>query len=180
MKLDGGVHTTAALRVLLGAPLASLSGHASLAKKILAPHDTITASILSSNGAHGTFHMTFGAPHPGAGSALGGSGLAIIGAEGWVSVTQTQVEGKSVNRVVLRRVKVGGKGEEEEVTKDFEPRGVQIELESWLNAVDTKDDGLGFGDPRNALHDVAFIEAALKSNGRSVDLSKFVATGEVV
>lgn len=124
--------------------------------------------------------MTFGAPHPAADAAMGGTAITVLGSHGWVSQKPVQVDGKDVSQVVLRRVKVDGKGEEEEISRDFDNRGVQVELESWLNAIANKNDGLGFGDPRNALQDVALIEAALKSNGRSVDLTKLVATGEIV
>lgn len=174
------MHTAAALRVILDAPLASLSGHASLAKKILAPHDTLTASLQTTAGAHGTLHMTFGAPHPGLGAALGGGVVAVVGAAGWVTVARAEVGGKTVDRATLTRVAKNGKGEVATETKDFESRGVELELVSWLNALEGKDDGLGLGDPRNALLDVALIEACLKSEGRSINLVKLVATGELV
>ena len=57
----------------------------------------------------------------------------------------------------------------EEVIEE-EIKGVQVELASFFDALKGKDDGLGLGDPRGALADVAFIEAGLKSDGVLVEL----------
>jgi hypothetical protein len=167
---------------MLDSPLATLSAHASLAKKILAPHDTITASVLTSSGAHGVFHMTFGAPDPSTGNALGGNQYSVVGAEGYITVVNTSVDGRPVNRVTLKRVPKKQHDTQEvaeDKTEEFGSRGVEIEIASWLGAIEGKDDGQGLGDPRNALQDVAFIEACLRSEGRSVDLTKLAATGEI-
>ena len=48
--------------------------------------------------------------------------------------------------------------------------GVQFEIAGFLEALDGKDDGLD--GPRGTLVDVAFIEAALNSNGAPVDIGK--------
>ena len=47
--------------------------------------------------------------------------------------------------------------------------GVEKELDSFLKAVKGENDGAQ--DPRSALKDLAFIEAALTSNGSAIDLS---------
>ena len=49
---------------------------------------------------------------------------------------------------------------------------MNIEVASFLDAIDGKDDG--YGQPKDALKDVAFIQAALNSDGKPVDLVKLV------
>jgi hypothetical protein len=72
-----------------------------------------------------------------------------------------------------------GPGELEEREETFGGVGVREEIRSWLAVAGGHDDGLGLGDPRNALKDVAVIQAALRSNGQEVDLVKLATSGEV-
>ncbi|KAJ2986039.1 hypothetical protein NUW54_g9927 [Trametes sanguinea] len=46
--------------------------------------------------------------------------------------------------------------------------GIRKEIEGFVQAIDGADDGVD--DPRGTLVDVAFIEAALNSDGAPVDL----------
>ena len=48
-----------------------------------------------------------------------------------------------------------------------------MEIASFLEALNGKDDGLD--GPRGTLVDVAFIEAALNSDGAQVDIGKLAA-----
>ncbi|EMD36780.1 hypothetical protein CERSUDRAFT_155077 [Gelatoporia subvermispora B] len=176
--LDGGVHTIAALRLLLPSPMQTLSGFASLAKEYLAPHDTINAAVQSSSGAHGLVELTWGAPTPSR-STRAFNGLTVTGTRGWLSINQVQVLDGGAPVGVLRttistlQTDADGRetGETEEVV-DKRVMGVEAEIASFLDALAGTDDGLGA--PRGALSDVAFIEAALKSNGAPVDLLALV------
>jgi predicted dehydrogenase len=175
------VHDAAALRTLLPSPLASLTGHASLAKPILAPHDTLSASLKTASGAHGTLSMTFAAPHPSAGAALAPNTYIVRGARGWLTLGRLP-NNYGRMRLVVNSVqkKAGSEGPGELQTREeeFESVGVREEIRSWLKALNGEDDGLGLGDPRNMLKDVAVIEAALTSAGNEVDLVKLAAAGE--
>jgi hypothetical protein len=163
------VHFAAALRLLLG-PLASLSGHASLSKKILAPHDGITATVLAASGAHGTFTLSFAAPHGNLSTALGGNRYAVVGSAGWITIGSGPNGQYKVNLTTVAADK-----EVKEAVVEVASDGVKVEIGSWLGKINGKSDDLGLGEPEGALLDVAFIEACLTSNGESVNLSKLAA-----
>ena len=63
---------------------------------------------------------------------------------------------------------VWGIDEEGEIQSAWKEVGIEKEIESFLQAIDGSDDGVDH--PRSTLVDVAFIEAALNSNGAPVDL----------
>ena len=194
-------HTIAALRVILGPSLAmsELSAHASLAKDILPPHDTIHAVVRTSPtgtgptdatekdtpagagaGAHGLVELTWGAPVPSR-VARANNALVFTGTRGWLEVSRAS--GNIV--LALRTVSADGTGERAEVAE--EPAvGVKGELASSFRAVrrargvvvegdEEEGEGEGVGDPRGTLADVAFIEAALGSGGKPVDLLALAA-----
>ncbi|KAH7920870.1 NAD(P)-binding protein [Leucogyrophana mollusca] len=179
--LDGGVHSTAALRVMLPSAMTHLSGFASLNKDWLAPHDTINTIIKAADGSHGIFELSFAAPSASRSSV--GNGTIITGTDGWLSVSQTKVKDsvtggdKSVFRVIIKSAKTdahGKLGPEKEEIIDEAVRGVEVELASFFAAAfEGKDDGLG--DPLGALRDVAIIEAALNSEGQPINLEKLVS-----
>ena len=106
---------------------------------------------------------------------LANNGLTFTGTDGWISIDQVDVNGKGTLRVTIHTVTKDEKGrdvgETEEVI-DEESRGVKVEVASFLQAINGNDDG--FGKPIDALKDVAFIQAALNSNGSPVDLVKLV------
>src|SRR5947209_19620791 len=60
--LDGGVHFTAGLRLLMGPenPLVSLSANTTQLQEHLPPVDTIDATMKAKNGATGTLSISFG------------------------------------------------------------------------------------------------------------------------
>jgi predicted dehydrogenase len=68
-------------------------------------------------------------------------------------------------------------GEEVRVYEEDEGDGVEVELGEFFKAIkgEKTDD---IGDPMEALRDVAFIEAALKSEGRVVDLLDLMRGGD--
>ncbi|KAI0786966.1 oxidoreductase family protein [Abortiporus biennis] len=173
--LDGGVHTIAALRVILPSPMVSLSGYASLNLSYLAPQDTINAVVKSKDGSHGIVELTWGAPVLSRASEAQ-KGISITGTEGWIWIEQTTIgDGQQIFRVTVKVSEKNEKGEEIGETKVVlnEPvKGVEEELRRFLNAIAGEDDG--FGDPYSALKDVAFIQAALNSNGAPIDLEKLV------
>ncbi|KAI0752608.1 oxidoreductase family protein [Daedaleopsis nitida] len=174
--LDGGVHTIAALRLILPSPFTTVSAHASLAKSILVPHDTINAIVRSEDGSHGIVELSWGGPIP---SRVSGAhnNISVTGDKGWLEATRTsngiQI---TVHTAVLddkgKPVYDEETGTWKEDVQVIEERscGIEKEIESWVRAIDGNDDGLDA--PRGTLVDVAFIEAALNSNGEPVDLQK--------
>jgi len=155
--------------------LTHLSAFASLNKDYLKPHDTIQAITKAGDKFHGIVEITFASPTK---SRPEGDRLVITGSSGWLSVNQISKPGttKTFLRVVIKSVvKVKGKPDEEkeEVIEEAE-RGIVVEFQSFFNAINGKNDGDGLGDPFSALGDVAFIEAALNSNGELVDLTKML------
>ncbi|KAF5373425.1 hypothetical protein D9615_009419, partial [Tricholomella constricta] len=175
--LDGGVHTIAALRVMLPHQLTHLSAFASLNKDYLMPHDTINAVVRAGSHFHGTAELTFASPTK---SRPVSDGFVITGTDGWLSVNQVNVEGSDapVLRVSITSVikTEGGETEEGEKVEIIEEpvQGVKAELASFFDAILGKSGVADFGDPLAALRDVAFIQAALNSDGRLVDLTELV------
>ncbi|EIW79451.1 NAD(P)-binding protein [Coniophora puteana RWD-64-598 SS2] len=176
--LDGGVHQTSALRIMLS-PVTHLTGFASLYKSYLPPHDTTHSVLKTASGAQGILEMTFAAPSS---TLTKGNGTTISGSNGWLSVESargTDASGKEIGviRVTTRSVEVsedGKAGPETVETADYPVRGVEAEWESFFAVVKgEKDDGLG--SPRGALADVAIVEAALTSQGELVDLVKLIS-----
>ena len=158
--------------------MVSVSSYASLSQEHLPPHDTINAIVRSADGSHGIVELTWGAPVESR-LKLAHSGVTVTGTEGWVSIDNAKnAEGKNV-LVVATRVRVKDAqgrpvGETEEIVKK-EVSGVKEEFRRFFNAVNGKDDG--FGKPIDALKDVAFIQAALNSNGAPVDLVSLAKSG---
>jgi len=170
---------------MLPEPLSELAAFASLEKEYLAPHDTIHAIVKAGHRINGSLNMTWA--HPTKGRPEGTDGYLIIGTKGWISVRQLTLPGADapILRVLIKTRGVPGTGlvgggdgasevQESEEVHEFAVQGVVRELESFFLAVSGKDDGLGLGDPLGALQDVAFLEAALKSNGEVADLKRLV------
>lgn len=171
--LDGGVHTIAALRTMLTEPFTQLSGFASLNKDYLLPHDTIHCIVRAGSHYHGVVEMTFASPTK---SIPAAENIVITGSDGWVACNMSS-EGFTV--VIKSRVKEDGKPEEEqeyketEETMTFPSKGVEVELAAFFAEIQkdgTGEQSLDIGNPRNALKDVGFIQAALNSEGNLTDL----------
>ena len=171
--VDAYKHFIAILRVVLPSPLTHLSGFASLNKDYLKPHDTIHAIAKADDKFHGIVEISYAPPTK---SLPAGDHLSITGTEGWLSVNMVdKPSGAFVRTVIKSVVKVKGKPDEEKEEVIEEARnGVAAEFASFFDAMSGKDDGLGFGNPFSALCDVAFIQAALNSNGELVDLAKLI------
>ena len=178
IDIDIGIykHISAILRAVLPYPLTHLSGFASLNKNYLLPHDTIQAIAKAGDNFHGIIEITYASPTKS--FPEGSHHFVITGTEGWLYVTilNKLATTETIIRTVIKSVvKVDGKPDEEkeEVIEKAES-GIVAEFASFFNAISGEDDGLGFGEPSSALGDVAFIQAALNSNGELVDLTKLL------
>lgn len=152
-----------------------LSGFASLNKDYLKPHDTIHTIVKADDHFHGMAEITFASPTQ---SRPVADGFVITGSNGWISVNNVNTPGSTTPtiRILINTVvKADGKPEEEkEEIIDIPSKGVIVEQQSFFSAIVGNDDGLKLGDPLGALHDVAFIQAALNSNGKLVSLTDLV------
>lgn len=160
---------------MLPQPLTHLSGFASLNKEYLAPQDTIHTLIKSTSHFHGILELTFAAPTP---TRPIEDGLVVTGTEGWLSVSQVERPGGkgTALRVTIKALAQGdGKAMETETVIEEPTCGVLEELRSFCEALNGKDDGFGLGDPHAALADVAFIQAALNSDGKLINLAELVS-----
>jgi predicted dehydrogenase len=162
---------------MLPYPLTHLSGFVSLNKDYLLPHDTIQAIAKAGDNFHGIIEITYASPTK---SFPQGDLLVITGTEGWLSVNTVNKPGTTetfIRTVIKSVVKVDGKPDEEKEEVIEKPRsGIASEFASFFDAISGKDDGFGLGGPSSALGDVAFIQAALNSNGELVDLTKLLQT----
>lgn len=153
--------------------MATLSGFASLAQPHLKPHDTINAAVATADGAHGLVELTFGSPVPSR-SEQAHNNITITGTDGWINIENTSLSnGKRGIRVTVYTVTKDDKGRDTGETKEVieeEAVGVNVEVARFVDAINGKDDG--YGKPADALKDVAFIQAALNSDGKPVDLLK--------
>lgn len=139
--LDGGVHTIAALRLLLGPDnaLTSLSAHTSQLQEWLPPVDTADAVVKTKNGVSGTINMSFGTTHK---------------ASDWYVACEKGVVSMSDNKTL--------KFADESVEIEDERTGVPPEVRVWGEA-------LAVGkpnekqSPEEALADLELLEAMLRS-----------------
>lgn len=137
---DGGVHHTAALRMILGEVVevnATLTGH----RADLPPADTLAATLRFANGALGTYLATYAMrgpwpPH-----------LYIVGTEGSLRVQRREIEVTSQG--ATRKIECSG----------FD--GVEKELAAFADTLRT---GAPHRcTPQEALADLAVIDAMLRS-----------------
>jgi len=148
--LDGGVHFTAGLRLLMGPenPLVSISANTAQLQEHLPPVDTIDATAKAKNGATGTISISFG-------TTFSGIEWTVACKDGVVSTARGKVT-------------IGDKTEEIE----DERSGVPPEVRAWGEA-------LSAGkvnerqSPEEALADLELIEACLRSGeqgGKAITL----------
>ncbi|KAF7929679.1 hypothetical protein BELL_0055g00150 [Botrytis elliptica] len=156
--LDGGVHFTAAGRLLLGedAKPTTVVAFSTLLREHLPPVDTINSIWLTKSGISGTFSVSFG-------TTLSGPEYTVACEHGSVSVIRS--------KVIVR------KGEESE--KNFtevefteEGSGVKQEVAAWAQSiVDGKPNSRQ--SPQEALADLEILEKLLRSGeeqGKSQNL----------
>jgi len=148
--LDGGVHFTAGLRLLLGpdSPLVSITGYSAQIQEHLPPVDTVNAAGKLKNGNTGTLSISFG---------------TTLNASEWTVACEKGVVTVSGGKVTV--------GSETKEVKD-ERSGVPPEVRAWGEA-------LAAGKvnerqiPEEALADLELIEAMLRSgeqNGAPIEL----------
>jgi predicted dehydrogenase len=144
--LDGGVHQMAALRMIFG-EIVSVSAFAAQMRADLPPADTLTAALRFESGLIGAFSLTYAV-----GSNLS-QALHVVGEQGTLRVDRATLE-------VYR--------DDETRSTSFPQHGIEAELAAFAAAV--RDGQPHRSSPREALQDVAVIEALLRSaeQGRAV------------
>ncbi len=117
--LDGGVHVTAGLRLLLGSEnsIARLSAFSAQLQKHLPPVDTIDATMRTKSGATGTLSVSFG-------TSFTGYEFSIACEGGTVNLS---VFGSTVTTVF--------EGKEEKSVVEDERTGVPPEVRKWGKAL---------------------------------------------
>jgi predicted dehydrogenase len=117
--LDGGVHFTAGIRLLLGSAnaIARLSAFTTQLQKHLPPVDTVDATLKTKTGVTGTFSVSFG-------TSLTGSEWTVACEGGSVSVSRPTVT-----------TDIDGHKESKDV-KD-ERTGVPPEVRHWAEAINS-------------------------------------------
>lgn len=141
--LDGGVHTVAGIRFLLGAEsITSLSAFTSLLQEHLPPVDTVDSIMQTKSGVSGTFSLSFG-------STLSHSELTIVGEKGSVTVNRSLVT-----------IRHG----EQSTVKDFkgEGGGVRQEIKAWGESL-VAGKANPKQSPEEAFADLEILEKLLKS-----------------
>ena len=138
--MDGGVHHTAALRLLLG-EIASLSAVGTQMQPDLPPADTLSASILFESGTVGSYTVTYATGSPWS------RALHIAGDEGALSVEPGRVE-------ITR-------GNETRLIDLPAHQGVQNELAAFAAAIREGQPHANL--PEEGIQDVAVIEAILRA-----------------
>ena len=157
-------HEAAALRVLLGSAshtASAITAHTSLRLPHLSPCDTLSALVTCSPTLKGTFHLSFAAPIGCTSSAPLFSGWCE---RGWIEIGQLPSGGFS-----LATFDGEGKSKGEQT---FERRGVEGEMGCFLRLIRSggaEDVGAGLLEEAT-LRDLKFIEAALGSDGKQVQL----------
>lgn len=138
--MDGGVHFTAGLRLLMGPenPLVSVSANTAQLQEHLPPVDTIDATAKAKNGATGTISISFG-------TTLKGSEWSVACQDGVVSTSGGKVT-------------IGDKTEE---IKD-EATGVPPEVRAWGESI-AAGKANERQSPEEALADLEIVEACLRS-----------------
>lgn len=146
--LDGGIHSVAASRFLLGEDPTSVVAFTKQQQEHLPPVDTVDALWRTASGVHGAWSVSFG-------STFSVREHALALEKGTVTVGEVTPTSAGVR---VRRT-----GEDEEATdcgSDFSCVGVEVK--AWAEALEkgTVDERL---DPKEALRDLLVLEAMLRS-----------------
>lgn len=138
--MDGGVHHTAGLRLLLGREntITTVSAHTTQLQPHLPPVDTVEATARTKSGALGTISLSVG-------TTSKGSEFTVASENGVVSVGS--------DRVTVD-------GESKEVRN--ERSGVPPEIRAWGEALASGNPNPK-QSPEEALADLSLVEAMLKS-----------------
>jgi len=146
--LDGGVHSVAGIRLLLGesAKPAALTAYTSLLQKHLPPVDTVNSIWLTKSGVAGTFSLSFG-------TTLSGPEYTVACEKGSVTVIMSKVTVRQGQQ---------SEGNFEESEFEDEGSGVKQEVAAWAEGLaDGKPDPRQ--SPEEALADLEILEKMLKS-----------------
>jgi predicted dehydrogenase len=158
-----GVHTPAALRQILPSPVASVVARTSLVLPYLAPVDTLVSTLQLASGVIGSLRKSWAAPP--------GKPLGDV-FEGWCEkgyLTLSPHDGGKIKLSVFE----DGQAVVEEV---FARSGVERELASFIGRIagtgpqDWERQGEAIGKPEEVLKDLALIQAALESDGKTITL----------
>jgi len=146
--LDGGVHSVAGLRLLLGeaAKATSLTAFTTLLQEHLPPVDTVNSVWHTKTGISGTFSMSFG-------TTLSGSEFTVACEKGSVTLSSGKV-------TVRQGQQTDGKSSVTEF-KD-EGNGVKQELKAWVESIAAGKPN-PHQSPEQALADLEILEKMLKS-----------------
>lgn len=151
--LDGGIHSVAGLRLLLGqnAKPKALSAYTTLLQAHLPPADTITSIWQTETGVPGTFSISFG-------TSLNGSEFVIACEKGSVKHTTKKVE-----------VTLGQQSDGKISVRDFEDDSVKSEVKAWAESIVSGKPN-AFQSAEEALADLEILEKMLRSgegNGKT-------------
>jgi predicted dehydrogenase len=197
--LDGGVHWAAMLRIVLPETCRPVfvTAYKSLHRSHILPHDTVVGIVHPAHSAthepcgsptsvkaeitadempvkpgkstpHGTFILSWAAPDTPAGSRPPNE-LYIVAEHGTVRIVNT---GGKWNAKLYPTDSTGL----QEATLDGPATGVEEELADYARAVAAvrvgkTDDKANNAEPRAALWDLAFVEAALTSDGKKMTIA---------
>lgn len=184
--LDGGVHNAALLRVVLPDLPQTIISTATLHRSHLPPHDTVMALALPpSSAARKPYGRDFGdtARIPVASGQSAPTGTIAMSwaapdtalPNGRLKFDVTCLNGKVAiefvdNVVSVRTYPATGSSAKEE---SFEgpPTGIAVEVDMFGKALRGTNDAVQYGSPRDALWDLAVIQALVSSHSREINLS---------
>lgn len=150
--LDGGVHHIAALRMIVG-EIAAVSAVTRQVSTLMLPVDTMSAHLHFTNGALGTYLVSYAVGAPWA------PNLYVVGDQGSLRVLRGEIEltSKGATRTIQ--------------CAKFD--GVEKELVAFADAI--RQGSPHLNSPEAALQDLAVLEALLQSaaNGRTTSVPVF-------
>lgn len=159
------------MALCLGPPDSSVKPHGPTTANTNAQHSLSDVKDLGSSIQHGTFTLSVAPPNTSHSPTPYGAIITCL--NGIVSLLQSS-EGWT-----LRIDGAEGSGvRSSESTGPSE--GVEVEVEMWAKAISGRGGGRGegeepnYGQPRDTLWDVAFIQACLDSKGKEIQLSSLV------
>lgn len=190
--LDGGVHWAAVLRCVLPASYlpTTITAHKALHRSHMPPHDTLIGLALPSpqattepqgsfNPGEGTIELKDMPVKPGKSSPVGSFTLSWAlpdtqrdsRAQNELRVTCAHATLTLINKGRSWRLELRGEdgGEVQDVSEEGPVSGVARELAEFAAAI-AGEKGVNNGEPRAALWDVGFVEAALESEGRPKEI----------
>ena len=143
--LDGGVHFTAGLRLLLGPKnsIVRLSAYTTQLQEHLPPVDSVDAVMKTKTGISGTFSVSFG-------TTMTGSEWMVACEGGTVSVSRS-----TITTVI--------NGKEEKVEMEDEKSGVPLEVRKWGEALVSQKQNER-QKPEEALADLELVPKSIHNN----------------